>query len=71
VTCWACAGSSAFSIICARDPSLGPLPERAYLGFAFGVRELIRELLERDSPEELSSLAPDIRAWVTAMVAGA
>jgi AcrR family transcriptional regulator len=54
-----------------RDPSLGPLPERAYLGFALGVRELIRELLEREPPEELRSLAPDIRAWVTAMVAGA
>jgi AcrR family transcriptional regulator len=54
-----------------RDPSLGPLPERAYLGFALGVRELIRELLERDAPDELQSLAPEIRAWVTAMVAGA
>jgi AcrR family transcriptional regulator len=54
-----------------RDPSLGPLPERAYLGFALGVRELIREVLERDSTDELQSLAPEIRAGVTAMVAGA
>ncbi len=54
-----------------RDPSLGPLPERAYLGLAFGVRELIRELLEEGSPEKLRSLAPEIRDWVAAMVAGA
>ena len=53
------------------NPSLGPLPERAYLGLALGVRELVRELLEDGSPDELPALAPEIRAWVAATVAGA
>jgi AcrR family transcriptional regulator len=54
-----------------RDPSLGPLPERAYLGLALGVRGLVHEALEDGSPAALRSLAPEVRAWVTAMVAGA
>jgi AcrR family transcriptional regulator len=54
-----------------RDPSLGALPERAYLGLALGVRGLVHEALEDGSPAALRSLAPEVRAWVTAMVAGA
>lgn len=55
----------------ASDPSLGPLPTSAYLGLAFGVRELVRESLEARPAPPLTELAPDIVAWVGAMVAGA
>jgi AcrR family transcriptional regulator len=55
----------------AADPSLGPIPERVFLGLTLGVRELIRERLEADSEPRLPELAADIRAWVGAMVAGA
>ncbi len=41
-----------------RDPTLGPLPERAYLALALGVRELVREALERDDDAPLTALAP-------------
>jgi AcrR family transcriptional regulator len=54
-----------------RDPSVGPLPDRVYLGLALGVRELLREALERPNPEPLSELGADIRIWVTATVEGA
>lgn len=55
----------------ARDPALGPLPERVWLGLALGVRELVREALEADPAPALSELSPDIVTWVTAMVEGA
>jgi AcrR family transcriptional regulator len=55
----------------AADPSLGKLPDRAFLGLTLGVRELIREQLETAAEPNLSDLAPDIRTWVAAMVAGA
>jgi AcrR family transcriptional regulator len=55
----------------ARDPSLGPLPERVYLGLALGVRELVREALEDDPAPSLRELAPDIVDWLTATVEGA
>lgn len=54
-----------------RDPSLGPLPQRVYLGIAFGVRELVREQLETQASPALSELAPDIVTWITATVQGA
>jgi AcrR family transcriptional regulator len=54
-----------------RDPALGPLPDRAYLGLALGVRELVREHLENHSASTLRNLAPDIEAWIAATVAGA
>lgn len=53
------------------DPSLGPLPERAFLGLTLGVRELIRERLEIENEPPLIELAGDIRTWAAAMVAGA
>jgi AcrR family transcriptional regulator len=54
-----------------RDPSLGPLPDRVYLGLALAVRELLREALEEPRPPALDELAEDIRVWVTATVEGA
>jgi AcrR family transcriptional regulator len=55
----------------ARNPELGALPRTAYLGLALGVREIVREELERRAAPKLSDLAPEIQRWVTAMVAGA
>lgn len=55
----------------ARDASLGPLPERVYLGLALGVRELVREQLEVHPSAGLTTLASDIVMWITATVEGA
>jgi len=55
----------------ARDATLGALPERAWVGLALGVRELVREQLETEASPRLTDLAPDIRSWVAAMVGGA
>jgi AcrR family transcriptional regulator len=55
----------------ARDPSLGPLPELAYLVLALGVRELVRERLESEPVPALTTLAPEIVALVTSAVEGA
>jgi AcrR family transcriptional regulator len=55
----------------ARDPALGPLPERVYLGLALGVRELVREALEGDPVVPATQLAADIVTWITAIVRGA
>lgn len=54
-----------------RDPTLGPLPDRVYLGLAMGVRDLVREALEEDPAAPLSPLASEITIWITAMVEGA
>jgi AcrR family transcriptional regulator len=54
-----------------RDPRLGPLPDRVYLGLALGVRELLREALEEDAGRAFTGLRSDIGVWVTAVVEGA
>jgi AcrR family transcriptional regulator len=55
----------------ARDPRLGPLPERVYLGLAYGVRELVHERLAEEREPRLTDLASDVVTWITAMVEGA
>ena len=55
----------------AREPSLGPLPESAYLALALGVRELVHDALESDRAPDLMKLAPDIVVLMTAAVEGA
>ena len=54
-----------------RNPDLGPLPDRVYLGLVLGIRELVRERLESEPAPALRELAPDIRLWVTATIEGA
>jgi AcrR family transcriptional regulator len=54
-----------------RRRSLGPLPDRVFLGLALGVRELLREALEQPQRPQLDRLRRDIRIWVTATVEGA
>lgn len=55
----------------ALDPALGPLPDRAFLGFTLGVRELIREQLEERPDGDLLALLPDLLVSLTALVRGA
>lgn len=54
-----------------REPSLGPLPQRAYLALALAVRDLVHDALERDQIPNLQLLAPDITILATAIVEGA
>jgi AcrR family transcriptional regulator len=55
----------------AKDPSLGPLPDRAYEALAFAVRELVHDALEEQREPALRGLAPDILTFITAVIAGA
>lgn len=63
--------ASRHAAIIARDERLSPLPERVYLGFVLGVRELVHEALEADRDLPLTDLAPDVKVWFSAMVEGA
>lgn len=54
-----------------RDPSLGPLSERAYLAIAVAVRGLVVEALEQEREPRLTALAPEVVDWITALVLGA
>jgi AcrR family transcriptional regulator len=42
----------------ARNPKLGPLPQRAYLAIALAVRDLVHETLEQDANPNPRQLAP-------------
>ena len=53
------------------DASLGPLPDRIYLGMSLGVRALVCEALEQPSRRPLTDLVPDILHWLTATIHGA
>jgi AcrR family transcriptional regulator len=54
-----------------REPTLGPVPDRVYLGLALGVRGLVQEALQSERAPALTELAPDIVVWITATVEGA
>ena len=53
------------------DPTLGPLPERAYLGLVHGVRALVCDALEEGRRPRLVEMADEIRTWLTATITGA
>jgi AcrR family transcriptional regulator len=57
--------------VLAEDPTLGPLPDLAYLALVHGVRELAADALDEQQQPKLRALAPDITAWVDAAIAGA
>jgi AcrR family transcriptional regulator len=57
--------------ICARDRTLGPLPQRAYLALALMARDLVRDALEREQTPNLQELGPDLSILATAIVEGA
>ncbi|MDQ3571333.1 MAG: TetR/AcrR family transcriptional regulator [Actinomycetota bacterium] len=59
------------AVMRARNPELGGLPKSAFRGLVFGVRELVREELEREGERPLTDLMPEIQVWATAMIAGA
>lgn len=54
-----------------RDETLGPLPDRVYLGLVNAVRALACDALESDPPFPLTDLQPDILHWITATIRGA
>ena len=54
----------------ARDPSLGELPERVFLGLSFGVRALASGVLD-GSKAPLAGLSGDVVLWASAMIHGA
>ena len=58
-------------LIRAQDPTLGPLPDRVYLGLAHGVRELACDALEESSHVPVADLTSDVLAWINATVEGA
>ncbi len=55
----------------ADDASLGPLPERTYLGLGLGVRALVCDALEDPAQPPLTDLVPDVVQWITAAFLGA
>lgn len=55
----------------ARDPSLGALPQRAYLALALAARDLVHDALEREQTPDLQQLAPDLTLITAAIVEGA
>ena len=59
------------AIICLREPALGPIPDRVYLGIVHGTRQLVCDALEAKSRPRLRALAPDIHFMIEATVRGA
>jgi AcrR family transcriptional regulator len=55
----------------ARNPALGELSGRAFLGLALGVRELVREALEDDPSPRLTELMPELVVWIGSVIEGA
>jgi AcrR family transcriptional regulator len=53
------------------DPTLGTLPDRAYLGIVHGVRALVCDALDTGRRVRLRDMADDIQAWLTATMSGA
>lgn len=54
-----------------RDPQLGPIPDRVYLGIVHGVRQLVCDALDSGQRPRLRTLAPDARFLIEATVRGA
>jgi AcrR family transcriptional regulator len=54
-----------------REPALGPIPDRVYLGIVHGIRQLVCDALERKSRPRLRALKPDLRFLIEATVRGA
>lgn len=53
------------------DPSIGPLPDEAYLGHVYAVRQLACDALEDDPDADLLVLVEPTVRWVAAAVRGA
>ena len=53
------------------DPSIGPVPAEAYLGFVYAVRQLACDALEEDADPDLMALVEPTVQWIGATVNGA
>jgi AcrR family transcriptional regulator len=47
-----------------------PLPQTAYIGVVYAVRQIASDALERESHPDLAALAPDLAAWIAPTLAG-
>jgi AcrR family transcriptional regulator len=54
-----------------QDPSLGPLPQLAFIGFVHATRDLACDVLEYEPETGLRALIPDLAEWITASFYGA
>ena len=54
----------------AGEPDFEPLPFRIYLGFALGLRELIRDELEGNRDAVLTDMADDLYLWIMTIFRG-
>ena len=53
------------------DPSIGPLPDEAFLGTVYAVRQLACDALDADADPDLPALAEPALRWIAAAVRGA
>ncbi|MGB0121259.1 MAG: TetR/AcrR family transcriptional regulator [Solirubrobacterales bacterium] len=58
------------TIALAEDPQLKPVPDRIFAGVVLGIRELVREELDRSGDPDLTVLTDDIVAWIVAVTRG-
>ena len=53
------------------DPSMGPLPDEAFLGMVYAVRQLACDVLDVDAEPDLLVLVTPTLQWIAATVRGA
>jgi AcrR family transcriptional regulator len=54
-----------------QDPSLGRLPDQAFLAFVHAVRDLACDAIETDPRASLRALIPGLAQWISAAIHGA
>jgi AcrR family transcriptional regulator len=57
-------------LLSGRDTTLKPLPEQAYRGIVYGVRQIASDALDEHDEPDLRSLIPDMTSWILAAFRG-
>jgi AcrR family transcriptional regulator len=57
-------------LLSAGDKTLKPLPQQAYRGIVYGVRQIASDALDEHDEPDLRSLIPDITCWILAAFRG-
>ena len=57
-------------LLSGRDTTLKPLPEQAYRGIVYGVRQIASDALDEHDEPDLRSLIPDMTCWILAAFRG-
>lgn len=60
-----------YDVLRQEDPSVGPLPIQAHVGFVYAVRQLACDMLDREPEPDLLGLVDPLTDWITTTVAGA